>query len=127
LRVIQRNLVYVIGLGPGITAGEAASPPYFGQYGRIAKIVVNHHHGVNADDPRHGSASAYVTFAHKEDAWSAIKAVDGFWLEGRHVRASFGTTKYCNSFLRGLACNNGDCLYLHELGDERDRFTKEEI
>jgi hypothetical protein len=43
------------------------------------------------------------------------------------VRASFGTTKYCNSFLRGLPCNNGDCLYLHELGDERDRFTKEEI
>jgi CCR4-NOT transcription complex subunit 4 len=63
----------------------------------------------------------------QEDAWSAIKAVDGFWLEGRHVRASFGTTKYCNSFLRGLPCNNGDCLYLHELGDERDRFTKEEI
>jgi hypothetical protein len=38
LRVIQRNLVYVIGLSPGAAAGEAASPRYFGQYGRIAKV-----------------------------------------------------------------------------------------
>lgn len=39
LRVIQRNLVYVIGLSPTITANEAASPPYFGQYGRIVKVI----------------------------------------------------------------------------------------
>ncbi|CAN0080699.1 unnamed protein product [Ectocarpus sp. 4 AP-2014] len=46
---------------------------------------------------------------------------------GRTIRASFGTTKYCNSFLRNLPCNNPDCLYLHELGDEEDRFTKDEV
>ncbi|CAM9874868.1 unnamed protein product, partial [Scytosiphon promiscuus] len=46
---------------------------------------------------------------------------------GRTIRASFGTTKYCNSFLRNLPCNNPDCLYLHELGDEGDRFTKDEV
>ncbi|CAM9526783.1 unnamed protein product, partial [Phaeothamnion confervicola] len=128
LRVIQRHLVYVIGLSPNVASEEILrSGRYFGQYGRVAKVVINHHHGVGPEDPRHGSASAYITFQYAEDAWSAIKAVDGFALEGRHVRASFGTTKYCNSFLRNLPCNNPDCLYLHELGDEEDRFTKEQI
>mmetsp|Transcript_9734 Transcript_9734/g.14639 ORF Transcript_9734/g.14639 Transcript_9734/m.14639 type:complete len:790 (+) Transcript_9734:198-2567(+) len=127
LRVIQPNLVYVIGLHPNITNSEAESAQYFGQYGRIVKIVINNHFGVSEENPRHGSASAYVTFEYKEDAWSAIKSVDGFLLGGRQIHASFGTTKYCNSFLRDQTCENRDCLYLHELGDERDRFTKEQI
>lgn len=42
-------------------------------------------------------------------------------------RASFGTTKYCNQFLRGQSCTNRDCLYLHELGQEDASFTKEEM
>ena len=29
--------------------------------------------------------------------------------------------------LPGVLCNNPDCVYLHELGDDDDRFTKEEI
>ena len=86
--------------------------------------MINHHHGVAPDDPRHGSASAYITFSRQEDAWAAICSVDGFRIMGRTIRASFGTTKYCNSFLRNLPCNNPDCLYLHELGDQDDRFTK---
>ena len=89
--------------------------------------MINHHQGVSPDDPRYGSASAYITFRRQEDAWAAICSVDGFRLMGRTVRASFGTTKYCNSFLRNLPCNNPECLYLHELGDEGDRFTKDEV
>lgn len=50
-----------------------------------------------------------------------------FWLEGRQLRANFGTTKYCATFLRNAPCLNRDCLYLHGLGDEEDRFTKDEI
>ena len=38
-------------------------PEYFGQYGKISKIVINRNH--NPGDPRRASASAYVTFAHK--------------------------------------------------------------
>jgi hypothetical protein len=44
--------------------------------------------------------------------------VDGFALSGRLMRASFGTTKYCNAFLRHASCTNPDCLYLHDLGDD---------
>ena len=41
---------------------------------------------------------------------------------GRVVRACFGTTKYCNAFLKGIPCNNGDCLYLHAVGAQRPRI-----
>jgi CCR4-NOT transcription complex subunit 4 len=71
--------------------------------------------------------SAYVTFAHKDDARAAIQALDGFWFDSHLLRASFGTTKYCNSFIRNVSCTNPDCVYLHDLGDDDDRFTKEEI
>lgn len=43
------------------------------------------------------------------------------------MRSNFGTTKYCATYLRNSPCQNPDCLYLHELGDEEDRFTKDEI
>jgi len=99
-------------------------PEYFGQYGEITKLVINHHRGVGSNDPRHGSASAYITFRRSEDAWAAICSVDGFRFMGRTIRASFGTSKYCHSFLFNLACKNPGCLYLHELGEQDDRFTK---
>jgi len=128
VRVIQRNLVYVIGLPLSIASEEdLRRGEYFGQYGKILKVVVNHNHGAPPKDPRHGSASAYITFSYKEDAKAAIQSIDGFLWDGRLIRASFGTTKYCNNFLRNLPCTNPECLYLHELGESEDRFTKEEI
>lgn len=64
MRVIRRNLVYAVGLPPNIASEEILrKPAYFGQYGKISKIVVNKNH--NPGDPRRASASAYVTFAHK--------------------------------------------------------------
>jgi CCR4-NOT transcription complex subunit 4 len=36
---------------------------------------------------------------------------------GKPVKATFGTTKYCNSFLKGVRCQNADCLYLHDIGE----------
>lgn len=35
---------------------------------------------------------------------------------GKVIKACYGTTKYCNAFLKGVACNNSDCLYLHDVG-----------
>ena len=32
------------------------------------------------------------------------------------MKACFGTTKYCNAFLKGVICNNPECLYLHDIG-----------
>lgn len=74
-----------------------------------------------------GTGSAYVTFARPEDARACIAALDGTTLDGRPLRACFGTTKYCHAFLRGVACANGDCLFLHSEAPDRDSFTKEEM
>lgn len=122
-RVVQRNLIYVVGI-PGTMASEELlrKPEYFGQYGKIGKIVI--HRNQSAAQT---SVSAYITFVHKEDAKAAIQSLDGHWSDGHLVRASFGTTKYCNNFIRGVNCSNPDCVYLHDLGDDDDRFTKEEI
>ncbi|CAM9789717.1 unnamed protein product [Ectocarpus sp. 4 AP-2014] len=125
MRVVQRNLVYATGLPAGLDSEEVLRrPENFGQYGKIYKIAIS---VSQTSEPRPGNFSAHITFAHKEDALACILATDGFWLEGRQLRSNFGTTKYCATYLRNSPCSNPDCLYLHELGDEEDRFTKEEI
>jgi len=43
------------------------------------------------------------------------------------MRASYGTTKYCMIFLRGQSCSDHGCMNLHEWGDEKDCFTKEDL
>jgi hypothetical protein len=43
------------------------------------------------------------------------------------MRASYGTTKYCMSFLRSQSCGDHNCKNLHEWGDEKDCFTKEDL
>jgi CCR4-NOT transcription complex subunit 4 len=72
----------------------------------------------------------YVTYHRKEDAGRCIAAVDGVQSPGGGrdiMRASYGTTKYCLAFLRGVPCNDHNCMNLHEWGDEKDYFTKEDL
>lgn len=110
VRVMQRNLVYVIGLpqyfadeevrvaagvcvcvdgvdgGTQLLAQVLRSDECFGQYGKIVKAVVNkaHLHG----DRSNATASAYITFARKDDALQCIMAVDGFLLDGALLRCA---------------------------------------
>ena len=42
-------------------------------------------------------------------------------------RASFGTTKYCNAFIKGIPCINPDCLYLHKEAAKEDCFLRDEM
>ncbi|CAN0457708.1 unnamed protein product, partial [Phaeothamnion confervicola] len=126
VRVVQRNLVFLVGIPPALaTEDTLRRPEYLGQYGRLQKIVA--HPPPPGGDPRVTTASAYVTFANRDDARACILALDGFFMEGRQVRASYGTARYCHAFLRGAVCTNPDCLYLHELGDEEDRLARDEI
>jgi len=36
------------------------------------------------------------------------------------IRTSFGSTKYCSHFLRGVDCTNKDCLYYHYIVDDKE-------
>ena len=42
-RIIQKNLVYIIGLSPNLIKNEKKlkSFEYFGQYGTVTKLVIN--------------------------------------------------------------------------------------
>ena len=124
-RVIQRNLVYVIGISPKIaTEAVLRSHEFFGQHGGIIKVVVNKR---NLNMGTGNSVSAYVTYKLKEDAAKAIQGMDGCVYDGRVIRATYGTTKYCSFYLRGLNCPNAGCMYLHDQGDMIDSFTKEQL
>ncbi|KAJ2861620.1 transcriptional repressor general negative regulator of transcription subunit 4 [Coemansia aciculifera] len=135
VRVVQKNLVYVIGLPNNLASDDVStlrSHDYFGQFGRINKIVINRRQNGSGgssttSNPQHPSVGVYVTYATKEEATRAINAVDGSLLDGRVLRATFGTTKYCSYYLRNIPCQNPGCMYLHEPGEEADSFTKEDL
>ncbi|KIY48351.1 hypothetical protein FISHEDRAFT_43537, partial [Fistulina hepatica ATCC 64428] len=131
VRVVQRNVVYVVGVGSRFAKEELIptlrSNDYFGQYGKISKILLTKRNPSGGGAPIVG---LYVTYHRREDAARAIAAVDGAPSPGggRDVmRASYGTTKYCMAFLRGVSCSDHNCMNLHEWGDEKDCFTKEDL
>lgn len=155
LRVVQKNLVYVTGLSPPCLPDDLhavlRSDKYFGQYGKILKIVINRKMPALAANPAQpgiplsvqpsghaamgggggGGANSglvvYVTFARKEDALKCINELDGSMCDGRVLRAAHGTTKYCSLYLRGHPCPNPNCMFLHEPGEEADLYTRKDL
>ncbi|PWN52517.1 hypothetical protein IE53DRAFT_373515 [Violaceomyces palustris] len=134
MRVVQKNLVYVVGLSSKLAKEELIptlrSNDYFGQYGRISKILISKRTTASklVMGTSESAIGVYVTYFRKEDAARAIVAIDGSkGSDGRIIRASYGTTKYCTTYLRNLPCTNPGCTYLHEPGEEADSFTKEDL
>ncbi|CAD5225764.1 unnamed protein product [Bursaphelenchus xylophilus] len=125
-RVLQKNLVYVVGLSNRMADVEILKKPdYFGKYGKVLKIAVGAAVQLNPSQPP--SCTAYVTYEKVESALRAIEAVNNLIVEGRMLKASLGTTKYCSTFLRGSACHKPECMYLHEIADDEISFTKEDM
>lgn len=126
VRVVQKNLVFVVGLPARLADAETLKKyDYFGKFGKIHKVVVNQ--STSYAGSQGPSASAYVTYCRPEDALRAIKSVNNIQVDGRTLKASLGTTKYCSHFLKNQQCPKTDCMYLHELGDEAASFTKEDM
>uniref|UniRef100_A0A3Q2Y5B5 CCR4-NOT transcription complex subunit 4 n=1 Tax=Hippocampus comes TaxID=109280 RepID=A0A3Q2Y5B5_HIPCM len=126
VRVVQRNLVFVVGLSQRLADPEVLKrPEYFGRFGKIHKVVINN--STSYAGSQGPSASAYVTYVRPEDALRAIQCVNNVVVDGRTLKASLGTTKYCSYFLKSMQCPKPDCMYLHELGDEAASFTKDEM
>lgn len=128
VRVVQKNLVFVVGLSQRLADQEVLKKQeYFGKFGKIVKVVINQNTSYAGSQVSGPSASAYVTYHRAEDALRAIQAVNNVHVDGRTLKASLGTTKYCSHFLKNAACPKPDCMYLHELGDEAASFTKEDM
>lgn len=111
MRVVQKNLVYVIGLHPKLASEEVVflkkgclikgylltiqkivrSNDLFGQFGKISKIVINKRpvaptSNASGTTTMQPSAAVYVTYFRKEDAAKAIAGVDGSVMAGRILR-----------------------------------------
>ena len=128
LRVVQKNLVYVVGLSPSMHNDHIyehlRGDQYFGQYGKIVKIVVSK---AKHSDPSGQSLGIYITFDTKEEAARCIQSVNGSLNGDRVLRAQLGTTKYCSAYLRSEQCTNKQCMFLHEPGDNDESFSRQDL
>lgn len=128
VRVIQRNLVYIVGLPLNLADEDLLQHrEYFGQYGKVLKVSMSRTAAGVIQQFPNNTCSVYITYSKEEEAIRCIQSVHGFVLDGRSLKACFGTTKYCHAWLRNVPCTNPDCLYLHEIGSQEDSFTKDEI
>nr|XP_011461365.1 PREDICTED: uncharacterized protein LOC101306895 isoform X6 [Fragaria vesca subsp. vesca] len=128
VRVIQRNLVYIVGLPLNLADEDLLQrKEYFAQYGKVLKVSMSRTAAGVIQQFPNNTCSVYITYSKEEEAVRCIQNVHGFLLDGRSLRACFGTTKYCHAWLRNVPCTNPDCLYLHEVGCHEDSFTKDEI
>lgn len=115
VRVVQKNLVFVVGLPVRLADPDLLKRhEYFGKFGKIHKVVINQ--STSYAGSQGPSASAYVTYVKSDDALRAIQNVNNITLDGRLIKSSLGTTKYCSHFMKNQPCPKPDCMYLHELG-----------
>ena len=122
MRIIQKDLVHFQGFPEEMNDIKLlSSPEYFGQYGTIKKICLVPKKEANA------YYSCYITFSSEEEAAYCILAVDSIKIKNKLVRAFFGTTKYCNNFLKGFVCLNKNCKFMHNFADKNKDIIINEI
>ena len=119
IRIIKKNLVHAHGFPTSLANIEILEQPeYFGQYGKIQKTLLTQK--INPETNKK-TFSAYITYSNEKEAAFAILSVDSILVEGKIIRAFFGTTKYCNYFLNNIPCPNLEkCMFLHHLVKEKD-------
>ncbi|KAG0458020.1 hypothetical protein HPP92_023177 [Vanilla planifolia] len=127
VRVIQRNMVYLAGIHINLADEKILrKKEYLGQYGRIVKIVI-----AQTDGSRlyysSDTSIVYVTFSKEEEALRCIQVVNGYMLDGRPLRACFGTTRFCLIWLKNQTCSNPNCVFVHNAVPQEDICTRDEV
>lgn len=114
VRILVKNTVYIVGMKLPVPGDDALpllrSPDYFGQYGKVTRVYFY-------------AQGLHVVYVRREDAARAIAALDGYQM----CKATFGSVRYCEAFLRGQKCDSHNCINLHEWGGDGDVFTKEDM
>ena len=128
-RIIQKNLVYIIGLSSNLInkESELKNFEYFGQYGRIIKLVINKNKIYYNNELNEPSYSCYITYSNETESSLAIIALENSIIDNHLIKASYGTTKYCNNFLKNSKCMNKDCVFLHSIADPCDILSRDEM
>ncbi len=124
IRVISKKILYLIGIPYEIANEETLiKKEYLGQYGSIHKIIVNKN-GYMKNESNSPTYSSYITYSNEVEASLALLTLNNSTLFDHKLNACYGTNKYCNSFLKGVECNNKDCFYLHEYANKNDIIMK---
>ncbi len=128
-RIIQKNLVYLIGLSSDLIKMEEKlkSYEYLGQYGKIVKLVINKNKIYNVNSPNGPSYTCFITYSSEDESSLAILSMDNCIIDNHQIKANYGTTKYCLNFLKSLECKNKDCIYLHQFADKKDIVSREQM
>ena len=126
IRIIKKNLVHAHGLPSNLANIEKLSQfEYFGQYGTIKKALIS---SKTNSETNKKTFSIYITYSNEIEASFAILAVDSLLIEGKLIRAFFGTTKYCNYFLNNSHCPNEEkCMFLHKIVKDKDIIIEPDI
>ena len=119
VRILKKNLVHIQGFQKNIGKIDTLkSKEYFGLYGNIIKIIQTYKRKPSNNKKVY---SVYITYSNEREAAYAILCVDSLLIQGKIIRAFFGTTKYCNYFLNNQVCPNFDkCIFLHQPINDKD-------
>ena len=95
-RIIQKNLVYLIGLSSELVKIEQKlkSFEYFGQYGKIIKLVVNKNKIYNSNGPNGPSYTCFVTYSTEAESSLAILSLDNTIIDNHEIKANYGTMDF---------------------------------
>eukprot|EP00347_Sterkiella_histriomuscorum_P023583 403334090 len=127
IRILQKHILYAIGLSPSIAKEDILRRyDFFGQYGRIMSILINKEKAYQTENQLL-CYSAFITYSQPQEASIGILAVDQYQYDGRMIRASYGRTKYCKFFLKDTQCLNKDCPYQHMMCDQSEILTQDDM
>ncbi|KDE06108.1 hypothetical protein MVLG_03525 [Microbotryum lychnidis-dioicae p1A1 Lamole] len=130
VRVRQRAQVHVQGMTTKIanedTLAYLKGSEQFGQYGKVVKLFMSKRttpvapsQSSTAQHAHFQPVNVYVSYRTPAEASACIAAIDGTTTsDGHKLKAIWGTTRYCPTYLKGLKCNNDSCMQAHEPGEE---------
>lgn len=144
VRVRQRAQVHIQGMTTKIANEDVSHAPFrslhptdlvaqtlnqlkgseqFGQYGKVVKLFMSKRSSTitqpTSTHPHYQPVNVYVNYRTPAEASTCIAAMDGSTTsDGHKLKAIWGTTRYCPTYLKGGKCNNENCMQAHEPGEE---------
>ena len=119
IHIIKRNLLYLSNIPKEITLNLLITSHFLGQYGKIQKSCIKSMK-TNDECQNKNNFTALITFENENDASLAILALNEFKINNNILKASFGLTRYCSSFLHNKKCKSKKCYFLHHQPDQDD-------
>lgn len=124
VRVLIRKSLYLQCVPAELSILQLQTVNFLGKYGEIKDISIELKY-FQADPP-----GTYRVFVHYLDDISAAKAVlalNGHVIGKIHMKAEYMMANFCGNFLKNKQCYIRNCKFLHEVPNECEWYTLEEM